>query len=174
MFKSKEMKHFHPRKYYRFFKSRVHDLFFYYLIPDSWEIRYRFKKLVGYSCHLRNPRSFNEKIQWIKLHDRNPIYTQLTDKLLVKLFVAEAIGNEYVIPTLAGGFSSFDDIPFDKLPNQFVLKCNHDSKSTMVCKDKNSFDISEARIKLEKALKRNYYHYNGNHGDVKTFNALFL
>ncbi len=155
------MKHVHPRRYYRLLKSRAHDLFFYYLIPDSWEIRYRFKKLVGYSCHLKNPRSFNEKIQWIKLHDRNPLYTQLTDKLLVKEFVSKEFGGEYVIPTLAGGFSSFDDIPFDELPNQFVLKCNHDSKSTIVCADKNSFDFQEAKQKLEKALHRNYYHYNG-------------
>lgn len=161
------MKHFHPRRFYRMVKSRAHDWFFYYLIPDSWEIRYRFKKNLGYSCHLRDPRSFNEKIQWIKLHDRNPLYPKLTDKILVKDFVGEAIGSEFVIPTLAGGFSCFDDIPFDKLPNQFVLKCNHDSKSTVLCTDKSAFDFEKAKLKLEKALHRNYYHYKGKQWGYK-------
>lgn len=155
------MKHIHLRRSYRSFKKRFTDWFFYYLIPDAWEIRFRFKKKVGYPCHLKTPRSFNEKIQWIKLHDRNPLYQKLTDKLLVKEFVSRKIGSEYVIPTLAGGFSNFDDIPFDEVPNQFVLKCNHDSKSTIVCKDKNNFDFQEAKLKLEKALNRDYYHYNG-------------
>lgn len=161
------MKHIHPRRYYRLLKSYAQDFFFFYLIPDSWEIRYHFKKLVGYSCHLKNPRSFNEKIQWIKLHDRNPIYPKLTDKLLVKEFVAKEIGVEYVIPTLAGGYSSFDDIPFDELPNQFVLKCNHDSKSTIVCIDKTSFDYQEAKRKIEKSLHRNFYHYSGKQWGYK-------
>ena len=161
------MKHFHPRRFYRTVKNRAHDWFFYYLIPDSWEIRYHFKKKVGYPCHLMEPRSFNEKIQWIKLYDRNPLYPQLTDKLLVKEFVAKEIGEEYVIPTLAGGFSSFSDIPFDELPNQFVLKCNHDSKSTVICTDTKAFDYLEAKRKLEKSLHRNYFHFSGKQWGYK-------
>ena len=161
------MKYLRSLRYYHILKNLLHNWFFYYLIPDSWEIRYHFKEKLGYSCHLRNPRSFNEKIQWIKLHDRNPLYPKLTDKVLVKGFVAEAIGSEYVIPTLAGGFSHFDDIPFDKLPNQFVLKCNHDSKSTILCTDKSTFDFQEARPRIERLLRRNYYHYKGKQWGYK-------
>ena len=161
------MKYFHPRRIARRIGKGLHDWFFFYLIPDEWEIRYRFKKILGYSCNLKNPETFNEKIQWLKLHDRNPLYPKLTDKLQVKEFVAGVIGEEHVIPTLAGGFSHFDEIPFDTLPDQFVLKCNHDSKSTIVCKDKQSFDFEYAKKKLEKALKRNYYHYNGKQWGYK-------
>lgn len=161
------MKIIHPRRFFRSMKINIHDYFFYYLISDEWEIRYRFKKRVGYPCSLKEPRSFNEKIQWIKLHDRNPLYPKLTDKILVKEFVSKNLGSEYVIPTLAGGFSHFDEIPFDELPNQFVLKCNHDSKSTIVCTDKESFDFHSAKIKLEKALRRNYYHYKGKQWGYK-------
>ena len=129
------MKYFHPKRIYRYIKDNVHDIFFYYILPDKWEIKYRFKKRVGYSCNLKNPKSFNEKIQWIKLNDRNPVYPKLIDKLEVKKIVSEILGDEYVIPTLFGGFSRFEDIPFDKLPNQFVIKCNHDAASVIVCND---------------------------------------
>ncbi len=157
------MKYIHPRRYYH----NLHDWFFYYLIPDEWEIRYRFKKKVGYSCDLKNPRSFNEKIQWIKLHDRNPFYPQLTDKIEVKKFVARELGEEYVIPTLAGGFSRFDDIPFDTLPEQFVLKSNHDSHNIIVCDDRCYFDYDFAKAKMERALARNYYHFWGKQWGYK-------
>ena len=145
----------------------LHDFFFYYLIPDRWEIKYRFKKKLGYKCNLRNPRTFNEKIQWIKLYDRNPLYPKLTDKLQVKEIVTKVLGEEYVIPLLAGGFSHFDDIPFDDLPDQFVLKCNHDAGSTVVCNDKKTFDFESARQKIEMTLRRNYYHYFGKQWGYK-------
>ncbi|MBR5028399.1 MAG: glycosyl transferase, partial [Bacteroidales bacterium] len=145
------MKGTHPIYYYRRIKRCVHDLFFYYIIPDAWEIRHRFKKMVGYKCHLGHPRTFNEKIQWLKLHDRNPLYPKLIDKISVKDYVSEKIGDEYVIPTLAGGFSHFDDIPFKELPDKFVLKCNHDSKSTIICTDKQHFVFQKAKQHLEKA-----------------------
>ena len=168
------MKYIHPRRFFHRLRHSccenggwLHDFFFYYLIPDRWEIKYRFKKKLGYKCSLRNPQTFNEKIQWLKLNDRKPLYPKLTDKLLVKEFVAKELGEEYVIPTLAGGFSHFDDIPFEDLPNQFVLKCNHDSSSTVICKDKKTFDFELARQKIEKALRRNYYHSNGKQWSYK-------
>lgn len=124
-------------------------------------------KKLGYKCNLKNPITFNEKINWLKLHDRNPIYPIITDKIRAKKIAEQVIGKDHVIPTIAGGFSSFDEIPFDSLPNKFVIKCNHDSHSTIICKDKYSFDKSSARNKLKKALKRNYYHWDGKEWGYK-------
>ncbi len=106
--------------------------------------------------NLKDPRSYSEKLQWIKLYDRNPYYTKLVDKYEAKKVAASQIGDEYIIPTL-GVWERFEDIDFDKLPEQFVLKCTHDSGCVVICKDKNSFDIEGAREKLNNGLKRNYY-----------------
>jgi hypothetical protein len=91
------------------------------------------------SLNLDNPQTFNEKLQWLKIHDRKPIYTTMADKYAVKKYVADKIGGEYIIPTL-GVWESFEDINFDILPNQFVLKCTHDSGGIIIVKDKNNFD----------------------------------
>ena len=155
------MKHIHPRRVIRMISKKVHDWFFFYLIPDEWEIRYHFKKILGYKCNLKSPKTFNEKIQWLKIHDRNPLYHELIDKIRVKSFVGNKLGSDYVIPTISGGFSRFDDIPFDELPDQFVLKCNHDCKSVVICTDKSTFDFSAAKAKIEKALQRDFYHHIG-------------
>ncbi len=106
--------------------------------------------------NLENPRTFNEKIQWLKLYDRNDNYTKLVDKYEVKKYVSKAIGDEYIIPTI-GVWDNFEDIDFETLPNKFVLKCTHDSGSTIICKDKSKFDINKAKRKLNKCLKRNFY-----------------
>lgn len=161
------MKYFHPKRISRYIKEKVHDIFFYYILPDKCEIKYRFKKRLGYSCNLKNPQTFNEKIQWLKLNDHNPLYPKLIDKVGVKKIVADVIGEEYVIPTLYGGYSRFDDIPFEKLPNQFVIKCNHDAASVIVCKDKNKFDYEKAKKKIKCALNTNYYHYDGKQWGYK-------
>ena len=161
------MKYIHPRRLYRRSTKRLSEFFEYYVLPDSWEIRYRFKKSLGYKCNLNHPRSFNEKIQWLKLHDRNPLYSQLTDKIAVKQIVAQTIGEQYVIPSLSGGYNRFEDIPFDSLPSRFVIKCNHDSYSTIVCADKEQFDFEGARDRINKALKRNFYHYKGKQWGYK-------
>lgn len=161
------MRYIHPRRVYRTFFKTLHNFFFFCLIPDKWEIRYRFKKKLGYSCDLKNPTSFNEKINWLKLHDRNPLYSKITDKIFVKEFVSNLLGPEYVIPLIAGGFSHFDEIPFDILPKQFVLKCNHDSHNTIICLDKDSFDKEFAKNRLERALKKNYYHWIGKEWGYK-------
>lgn len=107
--------------------------------------------------NLDNPKTFNEKLQWLKLYDRKPIYNVMVDKFDVKKFVADRIGEEYVIPTL-GVWNSFDDIDFSSLPNQFVLKCTHDSGGLVICKNKNVLDLRKARNKLNKSLKKNYYY----------------
>ncbi len=161
------MKYIHPRRLIRSITKPLHDWFLYYLIPDEWEIQRSYKKAFGHRCNLKTPTTFNEKIQWLKLHDRNPMYPVLTDKLLVKEIVAKEIGEQYVIPTLFGGFSHFKEIPFESLPNQFVIKCNHDSQSTIICKDKRSFDYQWAKVRIENALKRNYYYSRGKQWGYK-------
>lgn len=113
----------------------------------------RFKKRLD----LNNPKSFNEKIQWLKLYDRNSEYTRLVDKYEAKKIIADKIGDKYIIPTL-GVWERFDDIDFDSLPDQFVLKCTHDSGSLVIVRDKVSFDKVLAKKKLEKSLKQNYYY----------------
>ena len=127
------------------------------IIPDSIYLRYAYKKLMGKNLNLRKPKTFNEKLQWLKLHDRNPLYTTLVDKYAVKSWVAEKIGDSYVIPTL-GVWNKFENIDFEKLPNQFVLKCTHDSGSVVVCKDKSCFNKELAERKLNDCLKRNFYY----------------
>ncbi len=127
---------------------------------DKWEdetyLRFLYRLHIGKKLNLRNPRTFNEKIQWLKLYDRNPLYTSLVDKYEVKKYIAEKIGEKYVIPTL-GVWDTFDDIDFNSLPNKFVLKCTHDSGGLIICRDKSKLDIASAREKIEHCLKRNYY-----------------
>ena len=114
---------------------------------------------VGYKLNLDNPKTFNEKLQWLKLHNRKLIYTKMVDKVDAKEYVANIIGEEYIIPTL-GVFDNVDDIDFEALPNQFVLKCTHDSGGIVVCDDKSQLNIEEAKRKLRRGLKMNYYHQN--------------
>ena len=114
---------------------------------------------VGYKLNLDNPKTFNEKLQWLKLYDRKPKYTQMVDKVEAKKYVANIIGEEYIIPTLAV-YDRVEDIDFDALPNQFVLKCTHDSGGVVICHDKSKFDKKVALKKLAKALKVNYYYRN--------------
>ena len=93
----------------------------------------------------------------MKLYDRKPLYTQLVDKYKVRKYISETIGEEYLIP-LIGVWDNFDDINFDKLPNKFVLKCNHDSGGLIICKDKSKLNIEESRRKINRSLKTNYYY----------------
>lgn len=128
-------------------------------LPDSLFLKLKYRLIFSKKLDLNNPQSFNEKIQWLKLHDRKDIYTTMVDKYLVKDYVKNIIGEEYIIPTY-GVYQNFDDINFSELPNQFVIKCNHDSASVIVCKDKSTFDIKEARKKINKCLKSNFYTYS--------------
>lgn len=115
--------------------------------------------------NLDDPKTFNEKLQWLKLYDRKPIYTTMVDKYEVKKYVADIIGEEYIIPTL-GVWDSFDEIDFDALPDQFVLKCTHDSGGLVICRDKEKLDISAAKKKLEDCLKREFF-YTGREWPYK-------
>lgn len=126
-------------------------------LPDKLFLSWMFRIKMGYRINWENPVTFDEKVNWIKLYNRNPLYTKLVDKYAVKQYVSEKIGAEHVVPTL-GVWDKFDDIDFDSLPNQFVLKCTHDSGGLVVCKDKSKLDLEKARENIEKSLKRNYYY----------------
>lgn len=138
-----------------FVRAHFYNLFFW--LPSKIDIQFLFRLKMGKFLNLRSPNTFNEKLQWLKLYNRKSIYTTLVDKYAVKQWAAETIGTQYIIPTL-GVWENFDDIDFDKLPNQFVLKCTHDSGSYVICKDKMKLDINAARKKLNNALKRNFYY----------------
>ena len=127
------------------------------LMSDKFFIETKWRYNMDYPLDLKNPKTFNEKLQWLKLHDHNPLYTTLVDKIKVKDWVAERIGEEYIIPTLAV-WDRAEDIDISNLPNQFVLKCNHDSGSVIVCRDKSTFDVEAAKTKLANAMKYNFYY----------------
>ena len=127
--------------------------------PDRKLLELLFPLRTGYSLNLDHPQTFNEKLQWLKLHDYRSEYTRMVDKVEAKRFVAEIIGEEYIIPTLAV-YDSADEIDFDLLPDQFVLKCTHDSGSVVVCRDKRMLNQATALKKLKQGLKRNYFHEN--------------
>lgn len=126
------------------------------LFPDKLYLKLLFRLHMGYWMDFDNPITFNEKLQWLKLYNRQPEYTTMVDKYAVKKYVANIIGDEYIIPTL-GVWNSVDDIDFDSLPNQFVLKCTHDSGGIVICPDKSKLDINTAKTKLKVGLKRDYY-----------------
>lgn len=126
-------------------------------MEDTAFLKLKYKNIIGEKLNLNNPQTFNEKLQWLKLNDRKDIYTTMVDKYEVKKYVSDVIGEKYIIPTL-GIYNSFDEIDFEKLPNKFVVKCTHDSGSTIICKDKKKFDIKKAKKKINKALKYNYYY----------------
>lgn len=125
-------------------------------ISDEELLRRKYRFKMGKELNLDNPRTYTEKLQWLKLHDRRPIYTTMVDKVGAKVFAAEKIGAQYVIPTI-GTWDRPEDIDFDALPDQFVLKCSHDSGGIVICKDKSKLDRAAARKKLARCLKRDYY-----------------
>lgn len=127
-------------------------------LPDKQYLQLLYRLRMKKRLNLESPQTYNEKLQWLKLHDRKPEYTQMVDKYEVRAFVKEQLGEEYLIPLVGGPWRSFDQIDFDMLPEQFVLKVTHDSGGVIVCKDKKKFDYFAARKKLGKALKHNYYH----------------
>ena len=120
-----------------------------------------FIKLVYYArmnkkIDLKNPATFNEKLNWLKIYNRDPLYTLLVDKYEVKKYIANKIGDEYIIPTL-GVWNTFDEIDFDSLPNQFVLKCTHDSGGLISCTNKEKLDKETIKTQINKSLKNNFY-----------------
>ena len=127
------------------------------IIPDRAYIQMYYFAHFKKFCNLKNPKTYNEKLNWLKLHDKNPIYTRIVDKFEAKEYVKYIIGDQYIIPTL-GVWDNFDDIDFDELPQQFVLKCTHDSEGLVIVKDKDKLDKEMAKNKIESALKQNFFY----------------
>ena len=128
-------------------------------MSDEKFLKMQFKNVFGYELDLENPQTYSEKLQWLKLYDRKDEYTKLVDKYEVKKIVAGKIGNKYIIPTI-GVWNNFRDIDFEQLPNEFVLKCTHDSGGNVICKNKQEFDFKKAKAKINRCLKNNYYYQN--------------
>lgn len=135
------------------------------IFSDKTWISLYYRGITGKKMNWNNPKTFNEKLQWLKINDRKPIYSRMVDKYGVRKLITEKLGKEYLFPCY-GVWKRFDDINFDKLPNEFVLKCTHDSHSVIICKDKNRIDLKKVKTKLEKALKRNFY-YEGRQWPYK-------
>ena len=126
-------------------------------MPDVEYLKRKYRACMGKELNLENPQTFNEKLQWLKLHDRKPEYTMMVDKYRVREYIAKTIGEEYLIPLL-GVWENPEDIDFDVLPDQFVLKCNHNSGLGMcICKDKSKLDIKKVKQELKKGLQQDYY-----------------
>lgn len=129
----------------------------YHKMSDEEYLKKKYKAIVGKELNLKVPQTFNEKLQWLKLYDRNPEYTVMVDKYKVRAYIAEKLGGEYLIPLL-GIWDSPDDIDFESLPEQFVLKCNHNSGLGMcICRDKSKLDIKKVKNGLKKGLEQDYY-----------------
>lgn len=141
---------------YRLFIALSARGFFNWMEDESY-LRLKYRLRFGKKLDLKNPQTFNEKIQWLKLYDRKQEYIKMVDKYAAKEFVAEKVGKQYIIPTY-GVWDRFDDIDFDILPEQFVLKCTHDSGGSIICRDKVLFDKNSAKKKLEKSLNNNYFY----------------
>lgn len=131
---------------------------FYKWMKDEKYLKKKYYLSTGKKLDLDNPRTYNEKLQWLKLNDRKNIYTRIVDKYEVKDYVKNAIGAEYIIPTL-GVYNRFNDINFKELPNKFVIKCTHDSGGLVVVRDKTKMDVRACRKTINKSLRRNYYYY---------------
>ena len=125
-------------------------------LPDELYLKIKFRLITGKRLNLNNPMTFNEKLQWLKLYDRKPEYTLMVDKYCVRKYIKDTIGEKYLIPLL-GVYDTFEDINFDKLPNQFVLKPNHTSGNVYICKDKSKINHKKLKKEVNNWLKREYY-----------------
>lgn len=143
-----------PSAFSYFARSKVS-----HLLPDKLYLKLQYRVNVGKRLNLKEPHTFNEKLQWLKLYNRNPMYTEMVDKYAVRDFVSKKIGEEYLVP-LIGAWDDPNDINFESLPRQFVLKCNHDSGSVIICKNKDEFNKTYAVKKLGKKLKRDMFYWS--------------
>lgn len=141
----------------KFYEKVLNHLVNYYgdRFSDEAFVRMRFRTIFHYNLNLRNPRSFNERMQWLKFHDRKPVYHEMADKYGARAHIAQRVGEQYLMPLL-GVWDRPEDIPFDELPEEFVLKCTHDSNSIVLCHDKQALDVEQAREQLRQALAVNY------------------
>lgn len=148
--------------YFRFFTNPYvrfycfQELGLYNKMSDEEFLKKKYKSIMGAELNLENPRGFNEKIQWLKLNDRNPQYTIMADKYAAKQYLSRLIDDKYIIPTL-GVWNGFEEIDFDALPESFVLKTTHDCGGVYVCDNKAVFNKQAAKKKMEWHLKRDYY-----------------
>ncbi len=129
-------------------------------LPDKLYLQIFYFSTTGKFINFKNPKGFNEKLQWLKVNDRRPEYTKLVDKLAVREYISDVLGEEYLFPLL-GKWESFGDIDFDSLPEKFVLKCNHDSGSTKVIRNKSSLtkaDYEEMKLFYTERLKRDFFY----------------
>ena len=140
--------------------DNVQDIFTHEPLRTRRSLERRFRLWTGKSLNLEQPKTLGEKIQWLKFYYHNPILTKLADKYTVRPYVAEKIGEEYLIP-LIGVYESVSEIDFEKLPKKFILKATHGCGWNILCKDKQCFDIEEAKRKLKKWLRTNYYYSSG-------------
>ena len=152
---------FEKFKYIQFYL----DKYFSIRMDDEKYLMMYYEKVFKKKLNLSNPKTFNEKLQWLKLNNRNNEYTAMVDKYLAKKYVGSKIGNEYIIPTI-GIYNNFNEIDFDALPNSFVMKCTHDSGRVIICKDKNNFNRIRAKKIINKGLKHDYY-YDGREWPYK-------
>ncbi len=142
--------------WYRYTDKILKHAFF---LPNILRTRLLFRFRHGYSLNLEHPRTYNEKLQWLKIHDRHKEYTDMVDKIEAKKYVASIIGEEYIIPTIAI-YNSEKEIDFDQLPEKFVMKCTHDSGGLVVCTDKSKLNKEDTIRKMRKGLRTNYSKYN--------------
>ena len=134
-------------------------------LPDSIYLKCFYRTLIGEKLNLKTPKSFNEKLQWLKIYDRKLVYSRMVDKYYAKEYVTKKIGKEYIIETY-GMWDQFEDINFQSLPNSFVLKCTHDSAGLVICHNKSEFNLEEARKKITKCCSRNFF-YSGREWPYK-------
>ncbi|KNZ42032.1 ATP-grasp fold amidoligase family protein [Acetobacterium bakii] len=127
-----------------------------FFVPDRFYLKLQYRHYFGKELNLDNPVTFNEKLQWLKLYDRKPEYTQMVDKYEVKNYIKETIGADFLIPLL-GVYNNFDDIDFAVLPDQFVLKPNHTSGNVYICRDKSTIDYQQLKSDVDGWLKRQYF-----------------
>ncbi len=136
---------------------RYYDRLFYQYAGDKAYIRKKFRITMGRELNLRNPETFNEKLQWLKLYNRNPLYTDMVDKYKARDYIVNRVGEEYLIPLL-GVWDDPDQIDFGALPDQFVLKCTHNSGyGTCICQHKSVLDIERVKQDLRDGLAQDYY-----------------
>lgn len=126
-------------------------------VPDRKYLSIIYEKKIGKQINLTDPKGFNEKLQWLKLHDKNPEYINYVDKYEVRKYIEKMLGTEYLVPLL-GVYNSVDEIDWKSLPQTFVLKCTHGSGFNIVCKDKNLLNIEEAKKQLKRWMKKNYFY----------------
>lgn len=125
-------------------------------MSDELAIRLLYKLKMDKKLNLNPPRTYNEKLQWLKLYDRNPIYPKIVDKYEVRKYIAEKVGENFLVP-LIGVYDKFEDINFDDFPNSFVIKCTHNSGGVVICRNKSDFNYTQAQRIINKNLKKNYY-----------------